>query len=104
MTVYCEGVSACHVLGTLTHRLFPTSVSALFSLPLSPSSTVAPQEQLGIVNGLGDHITVSKETWRQDPRGRLKENAEQMIRQRHRETRHLNSSRQHTSEAAERLM
>lgn len=51
---------AC-VLGRITHCL-STSVSVFFSLPLSPSSTVAPQEQLGIMDGLGDHITVSKET------------------------------------------
>lgn len=49
------------VLGRITH-CFSTSVSVFFSLPLSPSSTVAPQEQLGIMDGLGDHITVSKET------------------------------------------
>lgn len=59
-------------VGTRTHHL-STSVSVLLSLPLSPSSTVAPQEQLGIMDGLSDHITVSKETWRRDPRGKENE-------------------------------
>lgn len=47
--------------GVTTAHHLSTSVSV--PLPLSPSSTVAPQEQLGIVDGLGHHITVSKVTW-----------------------------------------
>lgn len=57
-------------LSALAHHL-STSVSVPFSLPLSPHSTVAPQEQLGIVNGLGDHIAVSKVTWRQKPHRKI---------------------------------
>lgn len=54
-----------------THHLSTTvSLSVPVSFPLSPSTAVAPQELLGIVDGLGDHVAISEETWRQKRRMR----------------------------------
>ncbi len=50
------------------HLSATISLSLPVTLPLSPSGAVAPQEHLGIMDGLGDHITISKETWRQKHR------------------------------------
>lgn len=53
----------CGAVRTLTHHP-PTTifVPGRLSFPLSASGTVAPEEQLGIVDGLGDHVAISKET------------------------------------------
>lgn len=53
------------VVWTWAHHL-PAAISLPLpvSVPLSPSGVVAPQEQLSIMDGLGDHIAVSEETWR----------------------------------------
>lgn len=51
------------VVWTFAHHLpAPISPPLPFSLPLSPSGAVAPQEQLGVVDGLGDDVAVSEET------------------------------------------
>lgn len=42
---------------TTTHHL-----SACVPVPLSPHGAVSPQELLGVVDGLGDHVPVSQET------------------------------------------
>lgn len=45
-----------------THH-FPAAVSLSLLVPLSPSSAaVAPQEELGVVDGLGDHVALAQET------------------------------------------
>lgn len=46
------------------------SLSLHVSLPLSASTAVAPQEQLSVMDGLSNHITVSEEAWRQKHRTR----------------------------------
>lgn len=45
-----------------THH-FPTAVPLSLLLPLSAScAAVAPQEELGVVDGLGDHVALAQET------------------------------------------
>lgn len=45
-----------------THH-FPAAVPLSLLVPLSPSSAaVAPQEELGVVDGLGDHVALAQET------------------------------------------
>lgn len=42
---------------------FPTTVSLSLLVPLSAScAAVAPQEELSVVDCLGDHITLAQET------------------------------------------
>lgn len=42
---------------------FPAAVPLSLPVPLSPScAAVAPQEELGVVDGLGDHVALAQET------------------------------------------
>lgn len=56
-------VCVCGLVGdwSSSHHL-PTTVPLSLPVLLSPGGAVAPQELLGVVDGLGDHIAVSEES------------------------------------------